>query len=280
MFSLLMRYVPFAENGDTIEVARVFEYTQPNVVAKFTNEAGAIDLENLARLPCLFMQEGRDDQLARVGYINEVTEVGADIQFSFRYDPAIAPLRNSEIHARRNEFHMVQDFEFQRSHWAIKDVDLFRLLLRNANPVRQKPTVFELADYQMIEPALVSIMMPFDAGFNAVHEAIGNAALGAGLRSRRGDEIWETPAIIQDIVNLIDRSKIVVCDCSGRNANVFYEIGIAHTLGREVVLVTQNHNDIPFDLRHLRYVHYLPNEQGLQELTQTLQERFQRLIEA
>jgi hypothetical protein len=43
----------------------------------------------------------------------------------------------------------------------------------------------------------------------------------------------------------IDRSKAVICDCPNRNSNVFYEIGIAHTLGREVILITQIDADIP-----------------------------------
>src|SRR3546814_10493227 len=100
-------------------------------------------------------------------------------------------------------------------------------------------------------------MMPFDAAFNDVYVAIQQAAANAGLRCRRADDIWENPAVIQDVVSLIDRSRVVVCDCSGRNPNVFYEAGIAHTLGREVILITQNSADIPFDLRHLRYVQYL-----------------------
>lgn len=273
-----MRYTPFVEQGDTIEVGRVFEYTEDNLIDQFSN-GETKDLAKLSRLPCLFMQEGRDDQVARVGYINEAVQIGGLVQFSFRYDPEIAPIRNSEIYTRRNEFHMPHDFEFNRSHWAVKDVDLFRLLIRNANPVRQRPTVFNLADYEAIQPQLVSVMMPFGAEFTPVYEAITNAIEGAGLRGRRADEIWENPAIIQDIVSLIDSSNIVVCDCTGRNPNVFYEIGIAHTLGREVVLITQNNADIPFDLRHLRYVHYLPNEQGLTELKTRLQERFQNLIE-
>ena len=74
------------------------------------------------------------------------------------------------------------------------------------------------------------------------------------------------PWIIQDVVSLIDKSRVVICDCTGRNANVFYEIGIAHTLGREVILITQNEADIPFDLRHLRYVKYLNNAEGRQVL--------------
>ena len=35
-----------------------------------------------------------------------------------------------------------------------------------------------------------------------------------------------------------------------------YELGIAHTMGKKVILITQDVNDIPFDLRHLRHLHY------------------------
>lgn len=279
MFSILMRYQPFQEQGDSIEVGRVFEYTEETLREQFSDGENP-DLDQLIRLPCVFMEEGREDQVARVGYINEATQVGGMIRFSFRCDPDIAPIRNSEIYARQNEFHMPHDFEFSRSHWAVKNVDLFRLLLRGANPVRQRPRVFDLADYEEIQAQLVSVMMPFGAEFNPIYDAITNAIDGAGLRGRRADEIWENPAIIQDIVSLIDRSRIVVCDCTGRNPNVFYEIGIAHTLGREVVLITQNDADIPFDLRHLRYIRYLPNAEGLGELTARLRERFQHLLEA
>jgi hypothetical protein len=93
------------------------------------------------------------------------------------------------------------------------------------------------------------------------------------VRCRRADDIWENPAVIQDVVSLIDRSSVVIADCTGRNPNVFYEIGIAHTLGREVILITQNAEDIPFDLRHLRYVTYLNNSEGLAALVARLQPR-------
>ena len=116
-------------------------------------------------------------------------------------------------------------------------------------------------------------------GVSPVYEAIQSAATEVGLVCRRADEIWETPAIIQDIVNLIDKSFVVVCDCTGRNANVFYEIGIAHTLGREVVLITQVDADVPFDLRHLRYVKYLDNDEGRRALKAALTERFGYLQE-
>jgi hypothetical protein len=82
---------------------------------------------------------------------------------------------------------------------------------------------------------------------------------------------------MQDVVSLIDRSRVVIADCTSRNPNVFYEIGIAHTLGREVILITQNDADIPFDLRHLRYVRYLNNGEGLADLERRLLPRLQAI---
>lgn len=53
---------------------------------------------------------------------------------------------------------------------------------------------------------------------------------------------------------------------------------IAHTLGREVILITQCEHDIPFDLRHLRYVPYLNNAEGRDALTEALQSRMQTIM--
>lgn len=173
---------------------------------------------------------------------------------------------------------MPEDFEFSRNHWAIKDIDLYRFLLRNVRPRRQRPTVFQIPGHEGIEPTLASAMMPFDTSFNQVFDSIMKASQSVGLRCRRADNIWEHAAIIQDVVSLIDRSRVVICDCSGRNPNVFYEAGIAHTLGREVIIITQNEHDIPFDLRHLRYIRYLNNTQGLDDLAVALQNRMQTIL--
>jgi hypothetical protein len=173
----------------------------------------------------------------------------------------------------------IDDFEFSRTHWAVKDADLYRALLRNCKPRRPRPRVFRLDENENIEPSLVSAMMPFHPNFDAVYTTLKRIAEAVGLRCRRADDIWENPAVIQDVVSLIDRSSVVICDCTGRNPNVFYEIGIAHTLGREVILITQAEADIPFDLRHLRFVHYLNNAEGLNALSERLQPRLADLAQ-
>ena len=224
------------------------------------------------------MPEGTGEEICRVGQINRVRVSGNEVSFEYTLDVEVPPLRNSFVYANRMALDMPRDFEFSRNHWAVKDVDLYRFLLRNVQPRRQRPTVFRIPEHEGIEPALASAMMPFDASFNVVYEAITRAAEGVGLRCRRADDIWENAAIIQDVVSLIDRSRIVVCDCSGRNPNVFYEAGIAHTLGREVILIAQSEADVPFDLRHLRYIRYLNNAEGRAGLLIALQARMQTLI--
>lgn len=138
------------------------------------------------------------------------------------------------------------------------------------------PAVFHIPTEPM-DRSLVSVMMPFDGSFNAVYEAIKNAAGRTMLHCLRVDDIWEHSTIIQDIFNLIFRSHIVVCDLTGRNPNVFYEAGIAHTLGKHVVPITQNPDDVPFDLRHHRYIRYLNNKEGHASLDAELQKRFATL---
>jgi hypothetical protein len=272
-----MRYSPWGEGRDAASLGRMFEYTDNEITAQFQRDGKPL-LNKLIELPCLFMQEGVADEIAHVGRITRARISNKDVALEYTYDSDIPPLLNSFIYENRTEFDMPEDFEFSRGHWAVKDVDLFRVLLRNSQPRRQRPSVFTIPEHEKIDPALVSAMMPFDAGFSAVFGSLKTAADAVGLRCRRADDIWENASIIADIVSPIDRSRVVICDCTGRNPNVFYEIGIAHTLGREVILITQAEADIPFDLRHLRYVKYLNNAEGRTALAITLQARLTTLL--
>lgn len=278
MFNLIVSGGGWSENRDSFMLGRTFEYTSEELVARFKPN-GILDFEAILRLPTLFMEEswGGEPQYARVGRIIQASESGGTISLEYFFDPEIAPISNETLERIAKELDMA-DFEFSRTHWTIKDQDLFRVLLRLANPRRKQPKVFSLNDPEQIEPVLVSAMMPFTPQFNQVYIALQEVSDKYGLRCRRADDIWENPAVMQDVVSLIDKSRIVICDCTGRNPNVFYEAGIAHTLGREVILITQAEADIPFDLRHLRYVYYLNNGEGLAELKSKLGQRISALL--
>ena len=143
---------------------------------------------------------------------------------------------------------------------------------RPARIISFSPHVFNVPD-DPLEPDLAVVMMPFDAGFTAVHKAIKRACKAAGLRCLRVDDIWEESVIIQDVFNLIFRSHVVIVDFTGKNPNVMYETGIAHTLGKHVVPIAQSMDDVPFDIKHHRILKYLQNTEGLTKLEERLTNR-------
>jgi len=139
-----------------------------------------------------------------------------------------------------------------------------------------QPKVFEVPDAD-VDPKLVSVMMPFNAAMAPVYSAIQAAAATVGFKCERADDIWLASAVIQDVFSLIFRSFIVVCDFTGKNPNVFYEAGIAHTLGKHVIPITQTDGDIPFDLRHHRHLTYHGNGEGIATMRDGIAKRFKTL---
>lgn len=278
VFSIIVKGMGWSEGQDRFPSGRVFEYTDAQLVARFRPN-GELDIAALTQLPTIFVEEtsGRGDQVARVGHLVNGHLIGRELMLEYIYDPTIPPLTNRHFQTFASELG-IDDFQFSRTHWSVKSGDLFRSLLRNMQPRRSLPKVFQIKDPEAIEPTLISAMMPFHPSFDPVYVALKQVAESCGLHCRRADDIWESPAVIQDVVSLIDKSRVVICDCTGRNPNVFYEAGIAHALGREVILITQNADDIPFDLRHLRYVQYLNNGEGLTNLSERLQQRLEALI--
>ncbi len=99
------------------------------------------------------------------------------------------------------------------------------------------------------------------------------------LRCLRADEIYGPRPIIADIWRSIRKSKLVVAELTSRNPNVFYELGLAHAIQKPVILLSQDENDVPFDLRHVRVIIYSNTEQGRKELQIGLRRTLHALME-
>lgn len=56
-------------------------------------------------------------------------------------------------------------------------------------------------------------------------------------------------SIIRGIIEDLDESWVVLADLTDQNPNVFYELGIRHSIRPRTILVAQKRVDIPFDLR-------------------------------
>lgn len=103
----------------------------------------------------------------------------------------------------------------------------------------------------------VFALMPFALEFGDIYEyGIKGAAQDAGAYAERIDEQMFVEGILDRIFNQISKANVVVADMTGRNPNVFYEVGYAHALNKVVVLLTQSADDIPFDLKHRPHIVY------------------------
>lgn len=121
------------------------------------------------------------------------------------------------------------------------------------------------------------VVMPFDSDFDDIYLlGIKPAAEAAGYYCERLDEQIFDETMLARIYNQIGKADIVIGDMTGRNPNVFYEIGYAHALNKRTVLLTKESSDIPFDLTHHFHIVY---EGKITNLNQKLTERLRHYIQ-
>lgn len=126
---------------------------------------------------------------------------------------------------------------------------------------------------KQIEPTKCFVLMPFKDEYDEIYqEIIKPIVQELGFSCLRADEIYRSTAIMQDIWENIQISGLIIADMTDRNANVFYELGLAHAIGKEVILITQSISDVPFDLRHLRCVVYSHSLRGLRKLADNIRQ--------
>lgn len=141
-----------------------------------------------------------------------------------------------------------------------------------ANPI------FKNRDF-LIRPDMAFVLMPFmEIWSNKLwKKLIIPVCKKVGLNPVRADDLFGQE-IMEDIWKGIFEAKIIIADISKRNANVFYELGIAHTLGKEFILLTQSTEDIPFDLNKYRFIIYEDNTEGLLKLKIQLEAQLRKII--
>ncbi len=85
--------------------------------------------------------------------------------------------------------------------------------------------------------------------------------------------------IMEDIQDAISTSQIIIADLTGANANVFYEIGMAHAMEKPVLLLTQSTEYVPFDLRHRRLLIYNYSPRGCKPLETHLEQHVRAMVD-
>lgn len=110
---------------------------------------------------------------------------------------------------------------------------------------------------KIVDAKYCFVCIPFKEQFDDIYElGIKPVMEELGFACERCDEIQHNKGILEVIYERIRKAHIVIGDMTGLNPNVYYEIGYAHALNKQVVLLTQEIQDIPFDLRGYNHINY------------------------
>lgn len=120
----------------------------------------------------------------------------------------------------------------------------------------------------------IFVIMPFAPELDPVYRGVIKPLMAdMQLRCVRGDEFAsQRGSIIEEVWAALNNCRLVIADITGGNDNVFYELGIAHTLNKPAVILTQAETPegVPFDIRHLRYIPYRNTDEGRLRLADDL----------
>ncbi|HUN05393.1 MAG TPA: hypothetical protein PLQ56_02280 [Aggregatilineales bacterium] len=165
-----------------------------------------------------------------------------------------------------------------------QSVDLAREAMRYSEALKLHPgeLVFGKPATGRQFKADAFMIMPFRPEFDGVYTGIIRPLMGdLKLTIQRGDEFTSTQGVVmEDVWAALNACRFVIAEITGGNDNVFYELGIAHTLNLPAILITQATapEQVPFDIRHLRYIKYENTVNGGLRLREDLKRAIERLL--
>lgn len=124
-----------------------------------------------------------------------------------------------------------------------------------------------------IDEKLCFLLMPFKEPWSDdVWKLLEDIVTDCGYKCQRADE-KDGRVVMDDIWEGIYKAKIIIADLTSKNANVAYEVGLADVLGKDVILISQTPDDIPFDFLGIRLITYENSIKGARELRGNLKRR-------
>jgi hypothetical protein len=101
---------------------------------------------------------------------------------------------------------------------------------------------------------------------------------GVSIACHRADKELRPEEIITHIIENLITSDLVIADLSGRNPNVFYELGVRHAVNNNTILIAEDLDDIPFDLRGLRTIVYRYEPEHMLRLRASLEQAIGEIL--
>lgn len=123
------------------------------------------------------------------------------------------------------------------------------------------------------------VIMQFTDNFNTLYEQVIKPVCEKfGYECRRSDEGSNSVSILQDILQSIRDASVVVADITPNNPNVYYELGYAHGIQKDTILLSDKKRDaLPFDISNYRTLFYDNSIAGKSAVEKKLQEHLQSI---
>jgi ATP-dependent Clp protease ATP-binding subunit ClpA len=119
-----------------------------------------------------------------------------------------------------------------------------------------------------IKTGLAFVLIPFNEEFDEIYDHYIKPALEHhGLNVLKADSIYKPGNILSQIWSLIRSAEVIIADVSGKNANVIFELGLCYGIQRCPILLTRDPNELPFNIRNLRYINYENTAAGIHKLS-------------
>ena len=128
MYSLLVsgQFEELEGRAFRFDKSRFLEYTS-DVIKEQLRPLSIEAIECLKSWPCVLIQEGRAEEIVRIARITEISDLGRELRVMVNLCPSDAPILNDHLWRVREELD-IEQFEFSRNHWAVKERDLFSVL--------------------------------------------------------------------------------------------------------------------------------------------------------
>jgi len=124
------------------------------------------------------------------------------------------------------------------------------------------------------------VVMQFGEPYDSVYtEVIKPVVETAGLQSFRVDDVYRPGIILQDIIQGIAESEVIIAEITPPNPNVFYELGYAHAIGKPTILLADRKNPLPFDIRSYRCIFYDNTIKGKKAVENTLRKHLESVLD-
>ncbi len=130
----------------------------------------------------------------------------------------------------------------------------------------------------VVNRELCFVLMPFrEAWSDAIFDYVASTASKKGLVVKRGDSDPGT-LVMEDVWRLINEAHLIIADVTNANANVMYELGIVHTLGKPTILLCQDVSKVPFDIQEYRHVIYASDTNAYRTLSAKLPSHIDQIL--